>query len=70
MSWVGFKKVWQDTSVETCDVCGNLLINRYWEFVDEEGRSRRACREDDEELLAWLRQQRKRPGYAVFQSLL
>lgn len=60
MSWETLTKSWHDTSVDYCDVCGNLLINRYWRFVDADGGVLRACREDDEALEAWLRQQRRR----------
>jgi hypothetical protein len=69
MSWVEFKKSWHDTSVDNCDVCGNLLINRYWEFTHTNGRTYHACRQDDEQLLQWLDEQRQRPGYADFSSL-
>lgn len=60
MSWETLTKNWHDTSVDYCDVCGNLLINRYWSFADADGRVLRACREDDEPLEAWLQQQRRR----------
>jgi len=68
MTWVASLKNWNDTSVDNCEVCGNLIINRYWEFTDTDGTVMHACREDDEQLLAWLKQQRKRPGYAAFTS--
>lgn len=68
MNWIDCSKNWHDTSVDTCDVCGNLLINRYWQFADSNGNVLRACREDDAELLTWLEQQRTRPGYATFTS--
>ena len=54
MPWVELVKSWHDTSVDACDVCGNLLINSYWEFDTADGATMRACREDDEELHAWL----------------
>lgn len=53
MSWKELHKPWQDTSVDYCDVCGNLLIRRYWEF-SANGELLRACREDDERLFARL----------------
>lgn len=58
MTWTTLTKSWHDTSVDYCDVCGNLLINRYWSFVGPVGTTLRVCREDDEELAAWLHQQR------------
>ncbi len=58
MIWKAIEKHWNDTSVEYCDVCGNLLINEYWKFTDQDGVDRRACRSDDEELAAWLADQR------------
>lgn len=58
MTWTTIEKHWNDTSVEYCDVCGNLLVNRYWRFTDESGVPRRACRPDDEELAVWLADQR------------
>lgn len=60
MAWRALDKSWHDTSVEYCDVCGNLLIGRYWEFLDENERPVRACREDDERLYARLRVYRAR----------
>lgn len=54
MAWRELEKAWHDTSVDYCDVCGNLLIGRYWEFEGEGGRPVRACCEDDEELVTWL----------------
>lgn len=53
MSWVELRKPWHDTSVDYCDVCGNLLIHEYWEF-NAGGEIMRACREDDEQLWARL----------------
>lgn len=52
MSWQKLRKPWHDTSVDYCDVCGNLLIHNYWEFTAI-GETLRACREDDERL--WSR---------------
>jgi hypothetical protein len=40
---------------ENCDVCGNLLIQRVWEFQGADGTALRACREDDERLHHLLR---------------
>ena len=53
MSWKELHKPWHDTSVDYCDVCGNLLIHNYWEFTAQ-GEIMRACREDDERLWARL----------------
>lgn len=53
MSWVELRKPWHDTSVDYCDVCGNLLIHEYWEFKAG-AETMRACREDDEQLWARL----------------
>ncbi len=58
MSWTPLVKSWHDTSVDYCDVCGNLLINRYWDYVTADGRHLRVCREDDVALETWLREQR------------
>jgi hypothetical protein len=54
MAWVSTEKTWHDTTVDYCDVCGNLVIRRAWEFTAPDGRTLRACREDDERLLAVL----------------
>lgn len=54
MAWVELIKSWHDTSVDVCDVCGNLLIRRYWEFTTGDGEQLRACRVDDEQLHSWL----------------
>jgi hypothetical protein len=58
MAWRELGKPWHDTTVDYCDVCGNLLIRRYWEF-SADGTTLRACREDDERLLALLVRHRK-----------
>lgn len=58
MTWRELGKSWHDTTVDYCEVCGNLLIRRYWEFTDESGVIVRACREDDVRLLATLRRYR------------
>lgn len=54
MGWRELEKPWHDTTVDYCDVCGNLLIRAYWEFRGADGKLLRACREDDEQLLARL----------------
>jgi NMD protein affecting ribosome stability and mRNA decay len=54
MAWQELGKTWHDTNVEYCDVCGNLLIRRAWVFTAGDGRTLRACREDDERLWATL----------------
>jgi hypothetical protein len=56
MVWRELGKTWHDTTVDYCDVCGNLLIRRYWEFAGADGSTVRACREDDERLYHRLRQ--------------
>jgi hypothetical protein len=61
MSWVNLVKSWHDTSVDVCDVCGNLLIRRYWEFATDDGVVMRACRADDEQLYSWLARVRSHP---------
>lgn len=58
MTWVDLVKSWHDTSVDVCDVCGNLLIRRYWEFATADGLVLRACRQDDEQLYSWLARHR------------
>ena len=55
MAWLALSKTWHDTNVEYCDVCGNLLIRRAWVFTARDGRTLRACREDDERLHSRLR---------------
>lgn len=60
MSWRDLTKPWHDTTVDYCDVCGNLLIRRYWEFRDGD-RVIRSCRQEDE--LLWSRLQRFRETY-------
>ena len=56
MGWKELQKTWHDTNVEYCDVCGNLLIRRYFEFTGAAGEPLRACREDDEQLYHLLRE--------------
>ena len=55
MSWEPIEKPWNDISVEYCEVCGNLLINRFWRFTTDSGTELRACSEDCERLYARLR---------------
>lgn len=55
MAWHDIQKTWHDTTVDYCDVCGNLLIRRCWEFTGHKGGTLRACREDDERLYHRLR---------------
>ena len=50
MAWVAMEKAWHDTTVDHCEVCGNLLIRRAWAFTAPDGRTLRACREEDEQL--------------------
>ena len=59
MPWRELGKPWHDTTVEYCDVCGNLLIRSYWEFQDADGSVLRACCEDDQRLHALLVRQRR-----------
>jgi hypothetical protein len=61
MSWRELGKPWHDTTVEYCDVCGNLLIRSYWEFQGTDGSTMRACCEDDQRLLALLVNHRANP---------
>jgi hypothetical protein len=56
MAWVDIHKTWHDTNVDYCDVCGNLLIRRAWEFRGADDEPLRACREDDERLYHLLRE--------------
>lgn len=62
MAWRDLSKTWHDTTVDYCDVCGNLLIRRFWEF-EADGRLLRSCREDDERLYHLLRQHRRQEAY-------
>jgi hypothetical protein len=55
MAWLELHKTWHDTDVDYCDVCGNLLIHRFWAFTGVDGAALRACREDDERLYHRLR---------------
>jgi hypothetical protein len=61
MAWQPIVKAWHDTGVDYCDVCGNLLVRRYWAF-SADGRDFRACREDDERLYARLKRAREQEG--------
>lgn len=54
MTWEPIEKPWNDISVEYCDVCGNLLIRRFWRFTTCDGVELRACSEDCEGLHARL----------------
>jgi hypothetical protein len=65
VTWQTLDRPWQDTNVEYCDVCGNLLIRRYWEFKTYEGQVLRACREDDEDLYNRLKKWRNAASHAV-----
>ena len=56
MAWHELKKNWHDTTVDYCDVCGNLLITRYWSFTEPDGgQPRRCCDETCERLFHRLR---------------
>ena len=59
MSWHALEKPWNDVSVEYCEVCGNLLIQRYWEFTGPDGVTVRACEEECEALAERLRRARE-----------
>jgi hypothetical protein len=54
VAWHNLNKVWHDTTVDYCDVCGNLLITRYWSFTDEGGKELRCCDPSCERLHARL----------------
>lgn len=60
MGWRELEKPWSDTTVEYCDVCGNLVIRRCFEFQGVDGQLIRACREDDERLYHTLLRYRQR----------
>ena len=53
MAWRELGKPWHDTTVDYCEVCGNLLIRRFYELTVG-GRTVRACCEEDERLAALL----------------
>lgn len=56
MTWHDLKKNWHDTTVDYCDVCGNLLIARYWSFTEPDGDGlRRCCDESCERVFHRLR---------------
>ena len=59
MPWKPLNKTWHDTTVDNCDVCGNLLIHRYWEFPDVDGNALRTCNPDCERLYGRLRTARE-----------
>lgn len=50
MAWKELRKEWHDTTVDYCDVCGNLLIHKYWEFQGDDREPLRSCRQDDERI--------------------
>ncbi len=57
MAWNDLAKLWHDTTVDYCDVCGNLLIARFWGFVSAAtGESKRCCDERCERLYYRLRE--------------
>ena len=57
MPWHELKKTWHDTTVDHCDVCGNLLIGLYWSFVDPDIQEiKRCCEESCERLFYRLRE--------------
>lgn len=63
MPWRELDKEWFDTTVDYCDVCGNLLINRYWAFEAGDGEQEiRACSQRCENILAELREAREIPA--------
>ena len=55
MAWEQIQKPWHDTSVEYCEVCGNLLIHHFWRFTASSGEELRACSVECEELYRRLR---------------
>lgn len=56
MAWHELSKSWHDTTVEYCDVCGNLLIARFWSFTEpDRGKTLRCCDETCERLFHRLR---------------
>jgi hypothetical protein len=62
VTWRALEKPWNDVSVEYCEVCGSLLIQRYWEFTRSEGEVVRACSEECEALAERLRRARQAEG--------
>jgi len=60
MTWKELYKPWHDTTVDYCDVCGTLLIRKYWEFNSGD-LLLRACCEGDEKL--WKRLEKYRESY-------
>lgn len=59
MPWKPLDKSWHDTTVDYCDVCGNLLFRQYWEFLDAERKPLRTCNPECERLYGRLIQARK-----------
>lgn len=59
MAWQALEKPWHDVSVEYCEVCGTLLIQRYWTFTAPDGAVVRACSEECEALAQRLRRDRQ-----------
>jgi hypothetical protein len=59
VTWHALEKPWNDVSVEYCEVCGNLLLKRYWEFTGPAGETVRACSEECEVLAGRLRRARE-----------
>jgi hypothetical protein len=62
VSWHALEKPWNDVSVEYCEVCGNLLVKRYWQFEGPGGEPVRACSEECETLAGRLRRARDAEG--------
>ena len=65
MAWRELRKEWHDTTVDYCDVCGNLLIRRYFEFTGDDGRPLRACQEDDQRIYRKLAQLRRATSWGA-----
>ena len=62
MTWVERETSWHRTEVAYCEVTGQLLPRRYWEFADE-GRVIKARDPHCEELYwRYIRQARMQPG--------
>ena len=36
MAWIDLKVPWHNTDVNYCDVTGNLVVGKCWEFTDKE----------------------------------
>tara|TARA_B100001123_G_C15284484_1_gene1015147 strand:+ start:1045 stop:1275 length:231 start_codon:yes stop_codon:yes gene_type:complete len=51
MAWIDLKVPWHNTDVNYCDVTGNLVVGKCWEFSDKEtGEVFRVTDESVEEL--------------------